>query len=314
MVISNKKIFLLGPTASGKTELVKYLYELFPIEIISVDSAQIYKNLDIGTAKLSKKEFLKTPHHLIDIRSPIESYSVGDFKKDVDRIATKSIKNQKIPFLCGGTMMYFNSLEKPLSNLPVSTIKTKKQVNDELNKHGIDFLFNKLKNIDPLLAKRINRKDSQRIQRGLEVFYISGKPLSSFYKKKIVKDKSQIILKLALWPKNRKKLHTVIEERVKSMLKNGLIEEVEDILKKYPKIDDSYPSMRAVGYRQTYYYLKKKITKNELQNKLIFATRQLAKRQITWMNKMDNLEIYDAFDKQLNIDINNRIEKFLIKD
>ena len=113
MVISNKKIFLLGPTASGKTELVKYLYELFPIEIISVDSAQIYKNLDIGTAKLSKKEFLKTPHHLIDIRSPIESYSVGDFKKDVDKITNESIKNQKIPFLCGGTMMYFNSLEKP---------------------------------------------------------------------------------------------------------------------------------------------------------------------------------------------------------
>jgi len=313
MIINDKQIFLLGPTATGKTELLKNLYKSFPIEVISVDSAQIYKGLDIGTAKLNNKELLETPHHLVDIRLPIETYSVGDFKKDVGIITTKSIKKQKVPFLCGGTMMYFNALENPLNNLPVSTKKTKKQVNDELAKSGLDFLFNKLKKIDPILSKKIHAKDTQRILRGLEVYYISGKSLSSFYNKKLLKDKPPNILKLALWPNDRKKLHDIIEDRVVLMLKNGLIEEVERILKVYPKIDDSYPAFRSVGYRQTFYYIKNLIPKDELKDRLIFATRQLAKRQITWMKKMDNLEIFEPFDKDLRKNVKNRIEIFLTK-
>ena len=133
MKIEDKRIFLLGPTATGKTELVKSLNNSFPIDIISVDSAQIYQYFDVGTAKPNKEELIKTPHHLIDIRTPIESYSVGDFKKDIDFITNKSLEMKKVPVLCGGTMMYFNVIERPLNNLPISTTETKKNVNDELN-------------------------------------------------------------------------------------------------------------------------------------------------------------------------------------
>jgi len=307
----NKRIYLLGPTATGKTELVKFINDLFLIEIISVDSAQIYKNLDIGTAKPTQKELIKAPHHLLDIRSPIESYSVGDFKKDVDSIITNSLNIEKTPFLYGGTMMYFNSLENPLDNLPVSTLDTKKRVNDELNKFGIEVLFNKLEEVDPVSAKKINPNDSQRIQRALEVYYISGKSLSSFYINKKIIETPYKILKLALLPNNREHLHLLIQERVEHMLKGGLIEEVEEILRSYPSLDDSYPSFRSVGYRQTFHYLKNKISKSELKNKIIFATRQLAKRQMTWMRKMENLEIFDPFSDDLNLKVTRRIRSFL---
>jgi len=308
---NDKRIYLLGPTATGKTELVKHLNDLFPIDIISVDSAQIYKNLDIGTAKPTQKELIKTPHHLIDIRSPIESYSVGDFKKDVDLIITNSLDAEKIPFLYGGTMMYFNSLENHLDDLPVSTLETKKKVNDELNKFGIEFLFKKLKEIDPVSAKKINPNDSQRIQRALEVYYISGKSLSSFYVNKKIKETPYKILKLALLPDNREHLHLLIQERVEYMIERGLVEEVEEILRIYPSLDDSYPSFRSVGYRQTFHYLKNQISKSELKNKIIFATRQLAKRQMTWMRKMENLEIFDPFSDDLNLKVKDRIQSFL---
>tara|TARA_B110000003_G_scaffold40886_1_gene37916 strand:+ start:5318 stop:6256 length:939 start_codon:yes stop_codon:yes gene_type:complete len=308
---NEKRIYLLGPTATGKTELVSYLNSIFPINIISVDSAQIYKNMNIGTAKPNQKDLIKTPHHLLNIRTPIESYSVGNFKKDVDLILSKSIDSGKIAFLYGGTMMYFNSLENPLDNLPISTLQTKKKVIDEFNKFGIEFLFNKLKDIDPVSASKIHYKDIQRIQRALEVYYISGNKLSSFFMNKKKSYPSSRILKIALWPKNRGQLHRIIEERVEHMLEKGLIEEVKGILAKYPALDDSYPSFRSVGYRQTYYYLKKQITKSELKDKIIFATRQLAKRQITWMRKMENLEIFDPFNNDLNLKVTTRIESFL---
>ena len=308
---NEKRIYLLGPTATGKTELVSYLNSIFPINIISVDSAQIYKNMNIGTAKPNQKDLIKTPHHLLNIRTPIESYSVGNFKKDVDLILSKSIDSGKIAFLYGGTMMYFNSLENPLDNLPISTLQTKKKVIDEFNKFGIEFLFNKLKDIDPVSASKIHYKDIQRIQRALEVYYISGNKLSSFFMNKKKSCPSSRLLKIALWPKNREQLHRIIEERVEHMLEKGLIEEVKGILAQYPDLDDSYPSFRSVGYRQTYYYLKKQITKSELKDKIIFATRQLAKRQITWMRKMENLEIFDPFNNDLNLKVTTRIESFL---
>ena len=307
----DKRIYLLGPTATGKTELVKHLNDSFLIDIISVDSAQIYKNLDIGTAKPTQKELIKTPHHLIDIRSPIESYSVGDFKKDVDSIITNPLDAEKIPFLYGGTMMYFNSLENHLDDLPVSTPDTKKKVNDELNKFGIEFLFKKLEEVDPVSAKKINSNDSQRIQRALEVYYISGKSLSSFYVNKKIIETPYKILKLALLPNNREHLHLLIQERVDYMLERGLVEEVEEILRSYPSLDSSYPSFRSVGYRQTFHYLKNQISKSELKNKIIFATRQLAKRQMTWMRKMENLEIFDPFSDDLNLKVKDRIQSFL---
>jgi len=312
MVIKDKRIFLLGPTATGKTKLIKYLNDIFPIDIISVDSAQIYKFMDIGTAKPNKEELIDTPHHLIDIRNPIESYSVGDFKKDVDLITNKSLEMEKVPVLCGGTMMYFNAIERPLDNLPISTTETKKNVNDELNEFGIKYLFEKLKRIDPASCEKINCNDSQRIQRALEVYYISGMPLSAFYTNQIKPEARYKILKIALFPSKREQLHNVIEERVGSMLKNGLVEEVQSILRMYPTLDESYQSLRAVGYRQAFHYLKNKISKDELKDKIIFATRQLAKRQITWMRKMENLEIFEPYSHNLNLKVKSRVEEFLL--
>ena len=207
--------------------------------------------------------------------------------------------------------MYFNSLENHLDDLPVSTLDTKKKVNDELNKFGIEFLFKKLEEVDPVSAKKINSNDSQRIQRALEVYYITDKPLSSFYVNKKITETPYKILKLALLPNNREHLHLLIQERVDYMLERGLVEEVEEILRSYPSLDSSYPSFRSVGYRQTFHYLKNQISKSELKNKIIFATRQLAKRQMTWMRKMENLEIFDPFSGDLNLKVTDRIQAFL---
>ena len=312
MVIKDKRIFLLGPTATGKTELIKYLNCIFPIDIISVDSAQIYKLMDIGTAKPNKEELIDTPHHLIDIRNPDESYSVGDFQKDVDIIIKKSYEIDKVPVLCGGTMMYFNSFENPLDNLPVSTSLTRKKVNDELRELGIKFLFKKLQKIDSISSEKINCNDSQRILRALEVYYISGKPLSSFYKDKIKSNLPGKVLKLALFPSRREELHKIIKLRTESMITSGLVDEVENILKKYPDLNETYPSIKSVGYRQTYHYLKNKISKKELNERIIFATRQLAKRQITWMRKMENLDRFEPYSKDLNFKVKSRVEEFLL--
>ena len=312
MVIKDKRIFLLGPTATGKTELIKYLNCIFPIDIISVDSAQIYKLMDIGTAKPNKEELIDTPHHLIDIRNPDESYSVGDFQKDVDIIIKKSCEIDKVPVLCGGTMMYFNSFENPLDNLPVSTSLTRKKVNDELRELGIKFLFKKLQKIDSISSEKINCNDSQRILRALEVYYISGKPLSSFYKDKIKSNLPGKVLKLALFPSRREELHKIIKLRTESMITSGLVDEVENILKKYPDLNETYPSIKSVGYRQTYHYLKNKISKKELNERIIFATRQLAKRQITWMRKMENLDRFEPYSKDLNFKVKSRVEEFLL--
>ncbi len=306
-----KKIFIIGPTASGKTELAKYTYDNFNVDLISVDSAQVYQDMDIGTAKISKVEQKSYPHHLIDIRNPSEKYSVNNFKVDVDLITTKIQSTSRSPLLVGGTMMYFNALEFPLDSLPGTTKMVREMVNKELEEFGIDFLFKKLKEIDPVISLKINHKDTQRVTRALEVYYVSGRPLSSFHSGKSSPNFSKNILKLALYPSNREKLHRLIEDRTKLIMKNGLIDEVEAILKKYPLLNDSYPSMRAVGYKQVYLYLKNKINKDDLTNKIIFATRQLAKRQMTWMRKMDGLYLLDPFDKNLNLIVSDKVGLFL---
>ena len=306
-----KKFFIIGPTASGKTNLAKHVYDNFNVDLISVDSAQVYKEMDIGSAKISKSELKRYPHHLIDIRTPLERYSVNDFKIDTESIINKMQISSNHPLFVGGTMMYFNALEFPLDNLPGTTLKVREQVNKELEEYGVDKLFNRLKEIDPAICLKINNKDTQRITRALEVYYVSGKPLSSFYKRGRRSNFSTNTLKLALFPANRDKLHRLIEDRTKLIIKNGLIDEVKHILNKYPLLNDSYPSMRAVGYRQVYLYLKNKIKKNDLPDKIIFATRQLAKRQMTWMRKMDDLELLDPFDRKLNSIVRNKVDLFL---
>ena len=307
------RIFLLGPTASGKTDLTKFCHDEFPINIINVDSAQVYKDFNIGTAKPNEQELAKYPHHLINIINPYTSYSAFDFKDDVERICSTSENKRRIPFLSGGTMMYFNTLEFPLDDIPPTNKNVRCRVANELDAHGLNYLFQKLLELDPVLAKKILPSDTQRILRAVEVFYETGKPLSSFYKTKSRTMNPYPLLKIGLFPEDRDKLHGLIKQRVDSMLSNGLIEEVEKILVLYPDLDDTYMSLRAVGYRQTYLYLKGKLPKEELRDKIVFATRQLAKKQLTWMRKMDNLDTFDPFDNQLRVKVKDKIDSFLGK-
>lgn len=311
MTIKNKKIYLLGPTASGKTELAKFCFDNFPTEIISVDSAQIYRHFNIGSAKPTKNELFEYPHHLIDILNPDESYSVAKFCKDCKRYEKEIYKNGNYPFFVGGTMMYFNALTNPIDEIPASTKESRKYVSDILINEGLNSLYKKLKEIDPDYAIKINNTDSQRILRAMEVFYLSNKPISSFHKKTKYQSNNLSILKIALLPNDRKILHEHIESRVDKMLNDGLIEEVESILKLFKNLNNTYPLSRCVGFKQVLFYLQNKISKSELRNQIVFATRQLAKRQITWMRKMNGLVTENPFNKKLNIKVADHINNFL---
>jgi tRNA dimethylallyltransferase len=308
---NKKQIYLLGPTASGKTELAKYCMDHFSLEIISVDSAQIYNYFDIGSAKPDKNELHCYPHRLINIINPDQSYSVAKFLIDCQQHIGEIYQNGKSPFLVGGTMMYFNALSKPINATPASTKESRDYFNGLLANEGLPSLFERLKKVDPEYAKKINQADTQRILRALEVNYLSNKTLSSFHTQPQKVAESDHILKLALLPTDRKLLHERIELRVDQMLAQGFIEEVRTILKLFKNIDDSHPAMRCVGYKQIYLYLNNQISKETLREKIIFATRQLAKRQITWLRQMDKLEVVDPFDEQLTSKVHDKISQFM---
>ena len=309
---SNSKIFLLGPTASGKTELTKFCYDNFHLELVNVDSAQIYKGFNIGSAKPSAMDLKKYPHHLIDIVEPDTSYSVSCFRKDVESIYKNAEVMNRTPFLTGGTMMYFHSLEFPLDDIPPTTPKIRLQVEKELLQIGLHSMYEKLAKFDSIAAKNIHPTDKQRILRAIEVFYEAGKPISSYYKKNKDLELPQYpLLKLGLYPEDRSILHNAIEERVEKMLSDGLVNEVKGILKRYPSLSESFSSLRSVGYKQTFLYLKGALSFEELKDKIVFSTRQLAKRQLTWMRKMQNIEFFNPYDKKLPSKIKERIKKFL---
>ena len=310
-MIIGPKIFLLGPTASGKTELTKFCFDNFQLELINVDSTQVYRGFNIGSAKPSINELKQYPHNLIDILDPDTPYSVSKFKKDVDAICLNT-KNNRIPFFTGGTMMYFNALEHPLDDIPKTSPKVRLKVEKEFNQVGLGRMYQRLVKYDPLAANNIHSSDTQRVLRAIEVFYESGKPISSFYKKSSVKNMPQYpLLKLGLYPEDRSILHKTIEERVEKMLNNGFVAEVERILSLFPMLSENFSSLRSVGYKQTYLYLKGKLSHEELKDKIVFATRQLAKRQLTWMRKMHNIEYFNPYEKNLTAKVKERIKKFL---
>jgi tRNA dimethylallyltransferase len=307
----NKKIFLMGPTASGKTEVAKILFDNFPVDIISVDSAQIYRGFNIGSAKPTREELTKYPHHLVDCKSPCERYSVNEFKLDVEKVSAQIYKRNKIPILVGGTMMYFNSLENPLNQMPESTPEARQNVKKDLDRYGLEVMYKKLSEIDPIIVKKIKGTDKQRIMRALEVYDITGKPLSFYHKPKIKPDTNYNLLKIALTPSDRVLLNSRIEVRVNDMLKNGFIEEVESLLKNNPNLDLTYPALRSVGYKQVYEHIMGIISFDDLTDKIVIATRQLAKRQMTWIRGMDDLLMIDPLDKNSDITIINSVRKFL---
>tara|TARA_B100000780_G_C21102645_1_gene445060 strand:- start:507 stop:1439 length:933 start_codon:yes stop_codon:yes gene_type:complete len=307
----NKKIFLMGPTASGKTDAAKLLFDSFPIDIISVDSAQVYRGFNIGSAKPKQEELNKYPHHLVDCKGPCDRYSVNEFKLDVENVSANIYKENRIPILVGGTMMYFNSLVNPLNEMPESSKEARKSVEKDLDKYGLQGIYKKLSEIDPEIVKKIKGTDRQRIMRALEVYYISGKPLSFYHKPKMKPDINSMLHKIALIPSNRSLLNNRIEIRVKNMLKNGFIEEVESLLKKNPSLDLTYPALRSVGYKQVYEYIIGLISFDDLPEKIIIATRQLAKRQMTWIRGMENLLVIDPFDKAFDVKITNSVKEFI---
>ncbi|AJC50608.1 tRNA delta(2)-isopentenylpyrophosphate transferase [Coxiella endosymbiont of Amblyomma americanum] len=290
-------VCVMGPTAIGKTRLAIELTKLWPFEIISVDSAMVYRDFDIGTSKPTIQELEITPHHLINIRNPNHPYSVGQFYKD----ALKQIKlvhkvKNRIPLLVGGTMLYFYVLQYGLSDLPVAHPMIRKKILKEAEQSGWTTLYKKLKKIDPKSALQINQHDTQRIQRALEVFEITGQPLSNYQNLNRLKAISHCqFINIVLTPIDRKILHENIEKRFDRMLKDGLLKETKQLYKRY--LNPNLPAFRTVGYRQALQYLNGYCNYVTMRYRAVVATRQLAKRQLTWLKRWSQAKWFsNSFD------------------
>ncbi|BAS48750.1 tRNA isopentenyltransferase [Aggregatibacter actinomycetemcomitans NUM4039] len=299
-------IFLMGPTASGKTDLAIQLRQHLPVEVISVDSALIYRGMDIGTAKPSKAELALAPHRLIDICDPAESYSAANFRTDALREMQDITSLGKIPLLVGGTMLYYKALLEGLSPLPSADEKVRSEIEAKAERIGWAALHQELDKIDPISAQRINPNDSQRINRALEVFYLSGKTLTE-----LTEQKGDVlpyeILQFAIAPEQRDLLHQRIEQRFHKMIELGFQQEVEKLYRR-ADLHENLPSIRCVGYRQMWEYLRGDYSHDEMVFRGICATRQLAKRQITWLRGwkspiqwLDSLQPAQALEKVLSL-------------
>ncbi|WP_026376689.1 tRNA (adenosine(37)-N6)-dimethylallyltransferase MiaA [Aestuariibacter salexigens] len=287
-------ISLMGPTASGKTDLAMKLVEALPCDIVSVDSALIYKGMDIGTAKPDAEELRRAPHRLIDILDPAESYSVADFQRDALQHMQEISQAGRIPLLVGGTMMYFKALVEGLSTLPKSDPDIRRQLDAEWKANGLQALHQQLADVDPQAAQRIHQNDPQRILRALEVYRVSGKPISEWQQQNSGAA-PYTFHQFALAPQDRAVLHERIALRFDQMLENGLIEEVQR-LRARGDLHLDLPSMRSVGYRQVWQYLDGELDYAEMRERGIIATRQLAKRQLTWLRGWPSLNWIDTFD------------------
>lgn len=285
---------LLGPTASGKTAAALAFAQRRPVEIISVDSALVYRGMDIGTAKPTAEERALAPHHLIDIIDPTESYSAAQFRNDALKLVAEIEARGRIPLLVGGTMLYYMALTRGLNDLPEANPEMRAALDEEAARDGWPALHARLAAIDPETAARLAPNDSQRIQRALEVFMLSGRALSAILKdpKKSQESEPEFV-PIALEPSDRSVLHNRIEKRFDDMLKAGLIEEVE-ALRARGDLTPAMPSMRCVGYRQVWEYLDRTIDYATMRDKGVFATRQLCKRQLTWLRSIENRTIADC--------------------
>ena len=287
---------ILGPTASGKTSLALRLAEVVDCEIISIDSALVYKRMDIGTAKPTKEEMQKVKHHLIDIIEPDEVYSAADFKEDCERLIKEIRQRGKLPLIVGGTMLYAKALREGMSELPSTDPAVREKVLNELEKSGLEPLYEQLKKIDPETAQRLKPGDTQRITRAIEVYEMTGKPLSEVHQS--VNPSEFKIDTYALMPPDRAELHKKIARRFDQMLEQGFVKEVEGLRRDFD-LNPNMPSMRCVGYRQCWEYLDGNVNFDEFREKAIAATRQLAKRQITWLRSMPELTTYSSEDKSV---------------
>ena len=305
-------IFLMGPTASGKTNIALEISKYLPIEIVSVDSALVYRHMNIGTSKPNQKSLRTVPHHLIDLIEPDERYSVAQFRNDALIAMQQIIKNGNIPLLVGGTMLYFYALLEGLSKLPPANTNTRLMIHAMAKESSWPTLHKKLQQLDPVSALRIKPTDSQRIERALEVCYLAEKPMSELLKKPKPSYLPYRVINIALIPSNREILHQRIADRFEKMLKLGLINEVRTIRNQFDLKTD-VPSMRCVGYRQTCMYLDNQIDLIELNKLSLAATRQLAKRQLTWLRSMKGSKEFDCLAPNLLQQILEHLKEHSLK-
>ena len=304
-------ILLLGPTASGKTDLALQLADQYPIDLISVDSALVFKDMNIGTAKPDAETLQRYPHALVDVITPEESYSAARFRSEALAAMADSTARGRIPLLVGGTMLYVKALIEGLSDLPQADAAIRADIDERAQRLGWPAIHTELEKLDPVTAARLAPNDSQRIQRALEICLLSGRPASALYaEQQQHAAPAYRFLSLALLPSDRAWLHERIALRFKLMLQQGFIEEVEALRAKY-NLHADLPSMRCVGYRQAWEVLENTLAAKELEERGIYATRQLAKRQITWLNNTIGCEAFDCLQNNNADLIGRRVAEFL---
>ena len=289
-------ICLMGATASGKTDVAISLCKRFPFDVISVDSALVYRGMDIGTAKPDAETLRRTPHRLIDIRDPEERYSAGDFVRDARAEIDCILASDRVPLLVGGTMMYFRALTGGIAELPAADPEIRASIDQDAEKSGWPAMHERLRAVDPKAAERIKPNDRQRIQRALEVYLASGKALSEWQSEAESNENADLnFVKIALQPATRQVLHERIEIRLNLMLNNGFLDEMK-VLYERSGLTAEHPSMRSVGYRQFWQHLQGETSLEEAEKRALYATRQLAKRQITWLRSESDLKSFDPLE------------------
>ena len=287
----------MGPTACGKTALSESIAQHFPVEVISVDSALIYRQMNIGTAKPDADFLARLPHHLIDIRDPDQRYSAADFRRDALPLMADITARGHIPLLVGGTLLYCTVLLEGIAELPPADAAIRQQILSDAEQLGWQAMHQRLAAVDPSTAAALHPNHSQRIQRALEVYYSSGETLSSHQARQQLEALPYRVAQLALWPAERSELHARIAQRFDQMLQQGLVDELRALRQNFDLHPDM-PSMRSVGYRQSWDFIERRISEQQLREQGVAATRQLAKRQLTWLRKWPHLHRLSAnFDQ-----------------
>jgi len=295
-------IFLMGPTAAGKTDLAVELVKQRACEIISVDSALIYKGMDIGSAKPDTAILEVAPHHLINICDPLDCYSAAQFRSDALVLMAQITARGKVPLLVGGTMMYYKALRDGLAQLPASQPAIRGQLEQEIKDGGLAAMHVRLGDIDPVASARINANDPQRITRAMEVFLLTGETLTAHWSRQEQQQLPYQVTSVGVWPSERAVLHQRIEQRYEIMLQQGFKREVESLMAR-GDLHLDLPSMRCVGYRQMWQHLAGEYDEAMMQYKGIVATRQLAKRQLTWLRSWPQLQMFDSLDTKLTFNV-----------
>lgn len=307
---SLQAIFLMGPTGAGKSDIALALVDQFPLEIVSVDSAMVYRGLDIGTAKPSRDVLARVPHHLIDLLDPAQSYSAGRFVRDALAAMAGIRLRGRTPLLVGGTMLYFHALLEGLADLPTADEELRHGFDERAARAGWPALHAELARVDPRAASRIEPADSQRIQRALEVFHVTGTPISDLQLTRAPFIPRASVARFIVSPNDRKRLHERIEKRLEAMMGEGFLAEVA-ALRARGDLTQDHPAMRAVGYRQLWSFLAGEFSQEEAVRRAFAATRQLAKRQLTWLRHHGDAFWYDPLESDATAHMSRKVQEVL---